>query len=71
LFVAKFFLDYFLALRAQEQQSQTDKEGSNEDEKWPFGLIAEVMERDWIVWVLKRMREAVDETVKTTFFVSH
>lgn len=65
LFVTKFFLAYFLAFR---HQSQTDKAISNEDEdeekKWPFGLIAEVMERDWIVWVLKRMREAVDETVK-------
>ncbi|XP_006455122.1 hypothetical protein AGABI2DRAFT_75426 [Agaricus bisporus var. bisporus H97] len=64
LFVTKFFLDYFLALRAQEQQSQMDKDTSNVDEKWPFGLIAEVMERDWIVWVLKRMREAVDEKPK-------
>lgn len=73
LFVTKFFLDYFLALRAQEQQSQMDKDTSNVDEKWPFGLIAEVMERDWIVWVLKRMREAVDEKVNNLFFcfVSH
>jgi replication fork protection complex subunit Tof1/Swi1 len=70
LFVAKFFLEYFLALRAQEQLSQSDKDKSKESgEKWPFGLIAEVIERDWIVWVLKRMREAVDEKVAS--FSSH
>lgn len=63
LFVTKFFLEYFLVLRAQEQSSQSDKGKSKESEKWSFGLIAEVIERDWIVWVLKRMREAVDEKV--------
>ena len=31
---------------------------------WGFGLIAEVIERGWIVWVLKRMREAVEEKVR-------
>ncbi|KAF9452119.1 hypothetical protein P691DRAFT_772581 [Macrolepiota fuliginosa MF-IS2] len=64
LFVTKFFLEYFLALRAQEQSSQSDADKSKESEKWSFGLIAEVIERDWIVWVLKRMREAVDEKPK-------
>lgn len=33
------------------------------EERWRFGLIAEVTERSWIVWVLKRMREAVEEKV--------
>lgn len=32
-----------------------------------FGLIAEVIERGWIVWVLKRMREAVEEKVGYSF----
>jgi hypothetical protein len=32
-------------------------------EKWGLALIAEVTERGWIVWVLKRMREAVEEKV--------
>jgi replication fork protection complex subunit Tof1/Swi1 len=68
LFVTKFFLEYFLALRAQDQSSQSDKDKSKEDEKWSFGLIAEVVERDWIVWVLKRMREAVDEKVDASIF---
>ncbi|KXN83811.1 Topoisomerase 1-associated factor 1 [Leucoagaricus sp. SymC.cos] len=64
LFVTKFFLEYFLALRAQEETSQSDKDKSKESEKLSFGLIAEVVERNWIVWVLKRMREAVDEKPK-------
>jgi replication fork protection complex subunit TIMELESS/Tof1/Swi1 len=32
-------------------------------EKWGLALIAEVTERGWIVWVLKHMREAVEEKV--------
>ncbi|KAJ3565991.1 hypothetical protein NP233_g7283 [Leucocoprinus birnbaumii] len=64
LFVTKFFLEYFLALRAQDEKSQSDTGKSKGSENWTFGLIAEVVERDWIVWVLKRMREAVDEKPK-------
>ncbi len=30
---------------------------------WGFDLVAEVTERTWIVWVLKRMREANEEKV--------
>jgi len=69
LFVTKFFLEYFLTLRAQDQPSQSDKNNSKESENWPFGMIAEVIERDWIVWVLKRMREAVDEKVIILYFL--
>ncbi|KAF4603011.1 Topoisomerase 1-associated factor 1 [Pleurotus pulmonarius] len=50
--ISKWFLEFFVALRA--------KEGS----RWNFGLIAEVTEREWIVWVLRRMREALDEKPK-------
>jgi len=39
-------------------------------EKWSFGLIAEVTERVWIVWVLKRMREAMEEKVGTFHFLA-
>lgn len=53
LYVAKWFLDFFLCVRAKE----------GPDSPWKFGLIAEVTERAWIVWVLKRMREAVEEKV--------
>ena len=31
---------------------------------WAFGLIGEVIERGWIVWVLKRMNGAVEEKVR-------
>lgn len=70
LFITKFFLEYFLALHTQEQPLQSDKGKSKQGEKWSFGLIAEVVERDWIVWVLKRMREAVDEKVLSVSFLS-
>ncbi|KDQ32651.1 hypothetical protein PLEOSDRAFT_48756 [Pleurotus ostreatus PC15] len=50
--ISKWFLEFFVALRT--------KEGS----RWNFGLIAEVTEREWIVWVLRRMREALDEKPK-------
>lgn len=39
---------------------------SDELAKWSFGLIAEVIERVWIVWVLKRMRESMEEKVRVT-----
>lgn len=67
LFLTNFFLEYFLALRAQEEPSQPDKTNSKNNETWSFGLVTEVIERDWIVWVLKRMREAVDEKVREAF----
>ncbi|KAH9931521.1 timeless protein-domain-containing protein [Fomitopsis serialis] len=54
LYVAKWFLEFFLCVRASQ--------GS--DNAWSFGLIAEVTDRAWIVWVLKRMRQAVEEKPK-------
>lgn len=59
LFVTKWFLEFFLLMRSRE------KEGTPEGErKWGFSIIAEVTERGWIIWVLKRMREAVEEKVR-------
>ncbi|KAG5637662.1 hypothetical protein H0H81_003683 [Sphagnurus paluster] len=52
LFVTKWFLEFFLSMRTKEK-AKNGTEG-----RWGFGLIAEVTERTWIVWVLKRMREA-------------
>jgi replication fork protection complex subunit Tof1/Swi1 len=57
LFVTKWFLEYFLAVRAQEK-------GGSGSEPWAFGLVGEVIERSWIVWVLKRMNGAVEEKVE-------
>ncbi|KAG6856013.1 hypothetical protein H0H87_008415 [Tephrocybe sp. NHM501043] len=57
LFVTKWFLEFFLGMRAKAKSQ--GGEG-----RWNFGLIAEVTERTWIIWVLKRMREAVEEKPK-------
>ncbi|CDO77442.1 hypothetical protein BN946_scf184857.g49 [Trametes cinnabarina] len=54
LFVTKWFLEFFLYERARQP------EGS----RWSFGLVAEVIDRSWIVWVLRRMREAQEEKPK-------
>jgi replication fork protection complex subunit Tof1/Swi1 len=58
LYVTKWFLEFFLAMQCKEQEQ------NNGEEKWSFGLVAEVTERSWIIWVLKRMREAVEEKVR-------
>ncbi|KAH8980680.1 timeless-domain-containing protein [Lactarius akahatsu] len=59
LFVTKWFLEYFLAVRAQEKEV-----GAPGSEPWEFGLVGEVIERGWIVWVLKRMNGAVEDKPK-------
>lgn len=51
--MTKWFLEFFLC----------ERERQAEDAKWRFGLIAEVTDRAWIVWVLRRMREAQEEKV--------
>lgn len=56
--MTKWFLEFFLLMRVKEQASRTG------EETWSFGLIGEVTERSWIIWVLKRMREAVEEKPK-------
>ncbi|KAI0657606.1 timeless-domain-containing protein [Cubamyces menziesii] len=54
LFVTKWFLEFFLYERERQP------EGS----RWKFGLVAEVIDRGWIVWVLRRMREAQEQKPK-------
>jgi len=56
LFITKWFLEFFLQARAKEKIL---KKGSS----WDFGFVAEVTDRAWIAWVLKRMREALDAKV--------
>ena len=58
LYVTKWFLEFFLEMQGKEQEQK------NGEERWSFGLIAEVTERSWIIWVLKRMRDAVEEKVR-------
>jgi len=57
LFVTKWFLEFFLSMRGKETTN------GEQNQIWGFGLVAEVTEPVWIVWVLKRMREAVEEKV--------
>ena len=59
LYVTKWFLEFFQAQRAQEP-----------DAPLAYGLVAEVTDRQWIVWVLKRMRGAVEDKVSTLGSVS-
>jgi replication fork protection complex subunit Tof1/Swi1 len=56
LFITKWFLEFFLQVHAKEKD--LEKENS-----WDFGSVAEVTDRVWITWVLKRMREALDAKV--------
>ncbi|KAK7682773.1 hypothetical protein QCA50_014156 [Cerrena zonata] len=53
LYLTKWFLEYFHLLRAQDKERV-----------WDYGLVAEVIERGWIAWVLKRIREAGEEKPK-------
>ncbi|RXW22765.1 hypothetical protein EST38_g3081 [Candolleomyces aberdarensis] len=65
LYVTKWFLEFFLTMRSKESSSSTASGAAKAKEtKWDFGLIAEITERVWIVWVLKRMREAMEEKPK-------
>ncbi|KZT43312.1 timeless-domain-containing protein [Sistotremastrum suecicum HHB10207 ss-3] len=50
LAVARWGLEFFLAFKKSK--------------KWGFEYVAEVLERSWIVWVLKRMRMAIEDTPK-------
>lgn len=75
LFITKWFLQFFLSLRVRassviapvagsKPHPAEEKKKAQEDlQRWNFGLISEVVERVWIVWVLKRMREAMEEKV--------
>lgn len=57
LFVTKWFLEFFLSAK-----EKNDKEGSNWSPDFP--MVAQVVDRTWIVWVLRRMRGALDEKVR-------
>ena len=52
LYLTKWFLEFFQLLRAGDKHRV-----------WEYGLVAEVIERSWIAWVLKRIREAGEEKV--------
>lgn len=52
LYVTRWFLEYFISLRKTPQK-----------DAYGFGLVAEVTERQWIIWVLGRMRQAITDKV--------
>ena len=58
LFVTKWFLEFFRCTR------EVDKERI-----WDYGLITEVTDRSWFVWILRRMREAVEDKVMISSLV--
>ncbi|CAL1710038.1 unnamed protein product [Somion occarium] len=53
LYLTKWFLEFFGRQRAHDKERV-----------WEYGLVAEVTDRSWIVWVLRRMREAVEDKPK-------
>jgi len=54
LYVSKWFLEFFLTMRAKQAEGK----------QWSFGLISDATERAYIIWVLKRMRQAIEEKVR-------
>ncbi|KAF8578836.1 timeless-domain-containing protein [Ramaria rubella] len=56
LFVTQWFLEFFLAALP------TNNSGNGWD--WNFLLVSEVVNREWIVWILRRMRGAVEDKPK-------
>ncbi|KZV75695.1 timeless-domain-containing protein [Peniophora sp. CONT] len=61
LFVAKWFLEFFLACRARQlREGLSAADGT----LWDFGLVGTVVERSWIVWVLRRMAGAIEDKPK-------
>ncbi|KAG6332144.1 hypothetical protein ID866_6944 [Astraeus odoratus] len=57
LYTTKWLLEFFLISRSKENALDGQR-------RWNLGLVAEVTDRSWIVWVLRRMREAMEEKVK-------
>lgn len=57
LFVVKWFMQFFVALHTNEAKK-------GKVQRWTFDNVADIVERAWIVWILKRMRGAFDEKVR-------
>ena len=63
LFVTRWFLEFFISVRSQQvEAAQKNKAAAA---PWGFDLVGEVVERSWIVWILKRMRGAVEDKVRS------
>jgi replication fork protection complex subunit Tof1/Swi1 len=56
LFVTKWFLEFFLLAITKSKEGQSGWSPT-------FSMVGEVVDRSWIVWILRRMRGALDEKV--------
>lgn len=54
LFLTAWCLQFFIAARSKN---------GPESKTTGFGMVKEVVEEEWVRWVLKRMREAAEEKV--------
>lgn len=61
-YTTKWLLEFFLSLRSKESIVDGRR-------RWNLGLVAVVTDRSWIIWVLKRMREAMEEKVCSISFL--
>ncbi|TFY59930.1 hypothetical protein EVG20_g7607, partial [Dentipellis fragilis] len=62
LFITKWFLEFFLAVHSKQKEAGVAP--GIDGAPWSFGLIGTVVERSWIIWVLKRMNGAMEEKPK-------
>lgn len=74
LFVTKFFMQFYLAMRERDIAANADKpkatdeangeatESKSDEEKMSlnYSLVLEVVQRGWVGWILRRMREAME-----------
>jgi replication fork protection complex subunit Tof1/Swi1 len=70
LFVTKFFIQFFLAMRERDigtgdangAADEIDGKGKIDEEKMTlnYSLVLEVVQRGWAGWILRRMREAME-----------
>lgn len=68
LAVVKWFLEFFLAARGKELNELKLKgvvDPEYDSLRWRFEMVSEVVERSWVGWVLRRMRMAMDDKVRT------
>lgn len=63
LFTAKWFLEFFLAVRARQVEDSKKECSTGTSNIWGFDMVGEIVERSWIIWILKRMRQAVEDKV--------
>ncbi|EIW79780.1 timeless-domain-containing protein [Coniophora puteana RWD-64-598 SS2] len=64
LFVTKWLLDFFLSSRTRALAKGTNQASVADDKGWQLPSVAEVTDRAWIVWVLRRMRESMEDKPK-------